>query len=73
MSGFRATITAVALLPAAHVKNLTAAGEGESKPAARTAAEMNLREQINTLRQEHGPRVALHFADAPIFEEIEHA
>lgn len=71
---FKATIQATAILPAPHhVENLTAEGLGDSKPAARTRAENQLREKLNYLRQAHGPNVLLQATTAPTFEEVPNA
>ena len=69
---FKATIHAIALLPAHQLAPVVVTGEGESKPAARAAAESKLREEVNSLRQHHGGTVTLQAIDAPILEEVTH-
>ena len=70
---FHVTILAVALLPDANTQDLDAVGDGESKPAARFAAETHLKQQLNYLRVLTQGQVVLHHVHAPIFSEVDHA
>jgi hypothetical protein len=69
----RATIKAIAVLPQGdrRYKNLTAEGEGGSKPEARSRAESSLREQLEALRAEHGAGVVLQSTFTPFFDEVD--